>query len=70
MASVLVTACSVAKVDICEVRRLNLNFLAVLVAMLAVVTSVVRRLEMLAAPHALDACCPLCPIPRACPKLK
>lgn len=38
VASVLVTACSVAKADIWEVSKVNLNFIAVLVAVLALVT--------------------------------
>ena len=40
VASVLVTACSVAKADIWEVSKVNLNFIAVLVAVLALVTYV------------------------------
>jgi len=38
VASVLVTACSVAKADIWEVSKVNLYFVAVLVTMLLVVT--------------------------------
>ena len=38
MASVLVTACSVAKADIWEVSKVNVYFVAVLVAMLLMVT--------------------------------
>ena len=38
VASVLVTACSVAKADIWEVSKVNLRFVAVLVAVLVVVT--------------------------------
>jgi tripartite ATP-independent transporter DctM subunit len=38
VASVLVTACSVAKADIWEVSKVNLHFIAVLVLMLLVVT--------------------------------
>ena len=38
VASVLVTACSVAKADIWEVSKVNLYFVAVLVAMLLMVT--------------------------------
>jgi C4-dicarboxylate transporter DctM subunit len=38
VASVLVTACSVAKADIWEVSKVNLNFVAVLVTMLLLVT--------------------------------
>ena len=38
VASVLVTACSVAKADIWEVSKVNLNFIAVLVTMLLLVT--------------------------------
>jgi TRAP-type C4-dicarboxylate transport system permease large subunit len=38
VASVLVTACSVAKADIWEVSKVNLWFIAVLVTMLALVT--------------------------------
>jgi len=40
VASVLVTACSVAKADIWEVSKVNLYFVAVLVAMLVLVTYV------------------------------
>ncbi len=40
VASVLVTACSVAKADIWEVGKVNLNFIAVLVLVLALVTYV------------------------------
>ena len=40
VASVLVTACSVAKADIWEVSKVNLNFIAVLVLVLALVTYV------------------------------
>jgi len=40
VASVLVTACSVAKADIWEVSKVNVYFVAVLVAMLLMVTSV------------------------------
>jgi tripartite ATP-independent transporter DctM subunit len=40
VASVLVTACSVAKADIWEVSKVNVYFVAVLVAMLALVTYV------------------------------
>ncbi len=40
VASVLVTACSVAKADIWEVSKVNLRFVAVLVAMLLLVTYV------------------------------
>lgn len=38
VASVLVTACSVAKADIWEVSKVNLRFVAVLVAVLLLVT--------------------------------
>ena len=38
VASVLVTACSVAKADIWEVSKVNLWFIAVLVSMLLLVT--------------------------------
>ena len=38
VASVLVTACSVAKADIWEVSKVNLRFVSVLVAVLVVVT--------------------------------
>jgi len=38
VASVLVTACSVAKADIWEVSKVNLRFIAVLVAVLVLVT--------------------------------
>ena len=40
VASVLVTACSVAKADIWEVSKVNLRFIAVLVAVLLLVTYV------------------------------
>ena len=40
VASVLVTACSVAKADIWEVSKVNVYFVAVLVAMLLLVTYV------------------------------
>ena len=40
VASVLVTACSVAKADIWEVSKVNLWFIAVLVSMLLLVTYV------------------------------
>ena len=40
VASVLVTACSVAKADIWEVSKVNINFIAVLVAVLVLVTYV------------------------------
>ncbi|MFQ5705490.1 MAG: TRAP transporter large permease subunit, partial [Gemmatimonadales bacterium] len=40
VASVLVTACSVAKADIWEVARANMRFVAVLLAMLLLVTYV------------------------------
>ena len=38
MASVLVTACSVAKADIWEVSKVNVRFIAVLFAVLVLVT--------------------------------
>jgi TRAP-type C4-dicarboxylate transport system permease large subunit len=38
VASVLVTACSVAKADIWEVSKVNVSFVAVLVTMLVAVT--------------------------------
>ena len=40
VASVLVTACSVAKADIWEVSKVNVYFVAVLLAVLLLVTSV------------------------------
>jgi TRAP-type C4-dicarboxylate transport system permease large subunit len=40
VASVLVTACSIAKADIWEVSKVNVYFIAVLVAMLLLVTYV------------------------------
>jgi len=40
VASVLVTACSIAKADIWEVSKVNLRFIAVLAAMLLLVTYV------------------------------
>ena len=40
VASVLITACSVAKADIWEVSKVNVNFIAVLVAILVLVTYV------------------------------
>jgi TRAP-type C4-dicarboxylate transport system permease large subunit len=40
VASVLVTACSVAKADIWEVTKVNLRFIAVLLAILVLVTYV------------------------------
>ena len=40
VASVLVTACSVAKADIWEVSKVNVRFIAVLVAVLLLVTYV------------------------------
>jgi TRAP-type C4-dicarboxylate transport system permease large subunit len=40
VASVLVTACSIAKADIWEVSKVNVYFVAVLVAMLLLVTYV------------------------------
>ena len=40
MASVLITACSVAKADIWEVSKVNIYFIGVLFAMLMLVTYV------------------------------
>jgi len=40
VASVLITACSVAKADIWEVSRINVFFVAVIVAVLLLVTYV------------------------------
>jgi TRAP-type C4-dicarboxylate transport system permease large subunit len=40
VASVLVTACSIAKADIWEVSRVNIHFIAVLLAVLLLVTYV------------------------------
>jgi TRAP-type C4-dicarboxylate transport system permease large subunit len=40
VASVLVTACSIAKADIWEVTKVNLRFIAILLAVLLLVTYV------------------------------
>jgi TRAP-type C4-dicarboxylate transport system permease large subunit len=40
VASVLVTACSIAKADIWEVSKVNLRFIAILLAVLLLVTYV------------------------------